>query len=381
MKQGIKRNRALRCAVLGAVGLLLASGSTVASAQLAPVTTADLGKGWNLGNSLESYNKTGETTSQETYWGNPVVNQQIFNGIAAAGFKSVRIPVAWMQYADRKNNIAPFWLARVKQVVDMARNAGLYVIINEHWDGGWQIPSNQGARTADPKLKALWTQVATYFKDYDNHLLFAGTNEVAMPNTYTAPTAENCSVQTGFNQIFVDAVRATGGNNATRTLVVQGYATNIDWSIDQCGAKVPTDSAPGRLMMELHYYDPYDFTINDQSSIYQWGSIATDPAATETWANESYVEAHFDKAKANYADKGVPVIIGEYCAISKHAYDASEKFRNYWDNYITGSAQRHGMATFYWDAGTYPDHSCGLFDRNTGAQTDSTTLNDIITAQ
>src|SRR6185437_5319067 len=92
MKQGIKRNRALRCAVLGAVGLLLASASTVASAQLAPVTTADLGKGWNLGNSLESYNKTGETTSQETYWGNPVVNQQIFNGIAAAGFKSVRIP-------------------------------------------------------------------------------------------------------------------------------------------------------------------------------------------------------------------------------------------------------------------------------------------------
>ena len=380
-KPGAPLRKWLKVATLSSAAAFMATMGTAASAQLAPVTTANLGKGWNLGNSLEAYNKNGQTTSQETYWGNPVVNQQIFNGIAAAGFKSVRIPVAWMQYADRKNNIAPFWLARVKQVVDMARNAGLYVIINEHWDGGWQIPSNQGARTANPKLQALWTQVANYFKDYDNHLLFAGTNEVAMPNTYTAPTAENCSVQTGFNQIFVNAVRATGGNNATRTLVVQGYATNIDWSIDQCGAKVPTDTTTGRLMMELHYYDPYDFTINTGSAIWQWGSIATDPAATETWANEPWVEAHFDKAKANYADKGVPVIIGEYCAVSKHTYDAPEKYRNYWDNYITGSAVRHGIATFYWDAGSYPDLSCGLFDRNSGAQTAPTTVNNIITAQ
>jgi endoglucanase len=379
--RGATKNRAFRRLALSAVGLLLASGSTLASAQLAPVTTANLMPGWNLGNSLEATGtgKTPYTSSKETNWGNPVVNQQIFNGIAAAGFKSVRIPVSWMQYADRNNVIQPFWLARVKAVVDMARNAGLYVIINEHWDGGWVRPTNRDARTANPKLQALWTQVGNYFKNYDNHLLFAGTNEVTVD--YGTPTQEYCTVQANYNQIFVNAVRATGGNNATRTLISQGYNTNIDNTIDVCGAKVPTDTATGRLMMEFHYYDPWNFAGNDQSAIWQWGSIATDPNATETWANEPYVEAHMDKLKATYADKGIPIIIGEYGAISKTEYDAPMKYRNFWDNYIAGSAKRHGFATYYWDNG-YPDnHQFGLFNRNTGAQYYPTTVNTIVTAQ
>ena len=157
MKQGLTTgSRALRCLAFGVVAFVMAGVSTPAMAQLAPVTTANLGTGWNLGNSLEATasGKTPYTSSRETNWGNPAVNQQIFNGIAAAGFKSVRIPVSWMQYADRNNVIQPFWLARVKQVVDMARNAGLYVIINEHWDHGWLRPTNRDARTANPKLQA-----------------------------------------------------------------------------------------------------------------------------------------------------------------------------------------------------------------------------------
>jgi len=371
--------------VLGLVGALLASGSTMASAQLAPVTAAQLGKGTNVGNSLDAINNSRRypwTTSQETYWGNPPLNQQIFNGIAAAGFKSVRIPVSWFQYMDRNNTIQPFWLARVKQVVDMARNAGLYVILNQHHHNGELEPVNRNSKNGNAKLKALWTQVGNYFKNYDNHLLFAGTNEIMRSGDYGAPTAEYCNVQTSFNQTFVDAVRATGGNNASRTLVVQAFNTNTDYSIDQCGAKVPADTTTSRLMMEIHYYSPYNFALNDQSSIWQWGSIAVDPAVTETWANEAYVEAHFDKAKAAYADKGIPVILGEYCAIAKKEYDATLKYRDYWDKYITGSAIRHGFATYYWDAG-YPteNHSCGLFDRSTGAGVTTSTINAVITAQ
>jgi endoglucanase len=361
----------------------IAAYASPASAQLAPVTAADLTPGWNLGNSLESgaSGRTPFTSSKETNWGNPVVNQQIMNGVAAAGFKSVRIPVAWMQYADRNNTIAPFWLARVKQVVDYARNAGLYVIINEHYDGGWLEPTNRSARTSNAKLQALWTQVANYFKGYDNHLLFAGTNEVMVAGQYGTPTAENCAVQTNYNQIFVNAVRATGGNNATRELIFQGYNTNIDNTITACGAKVPTDTTTGRLMAEFHYYDPWDFAGSETSTIWQWGSIATDPAATETWANESYVDGQFNKLKVNYVDKGIPVILGEFGAISKTEYDAPMKYRNYWDQYISGSAKRHGIAPIYWDNG-YPDnHQFGLFNRNDGSQYYPTTISGIVNAQ
>jgi endoglucanase len=348
---------------------------------LPAVTIAELGTGWNLGNSLDAVNDVGQpfSTSQETYWGNPVVNQQIFNGVAAAGFKSVRIPVTWYQYADSSGNIAPFWLARVKQVVDMARAAGLYVIINTHHEN-WLNPTFSNQAAADAKLKNFWTQIATYFKDYDNHLLFAGTNEVTVDNSFAAPTAENCQVQAGFNQAFVDAVRATGGNNTSRTLIAQGYTASINYSVDICATPVPTDPTPGRLMMEFHYYDPYDFTLNTTSSIWQWGSIATDPTATEPAYNEAYVDAEMQKAKTAYADKGTPVIIGEFGAILRTNYDPAQKYRNYWDQYVAGSAKRHGFAPFVWDNG-YPDNlQLGLFNRSDGSQYYATTISLIVTA-
>jgi len=308
---------------------------------LAAVTTAELGRGWNIGNTLESLNDFGKphTTSQETVYGNPAVNQALLNAVAAAGFKSVRIPVEWAQYMDASGNVAPFWLARVKEVVDMARSAGLYVIINQH-KSDWYNPTAAQQAAGNAAYTNLWTQIANQFKDYDNHLLFAGTNEIHVD--YGVPSAENCTVEAGFNQAFVDAVRATGGNNASRTLVFQGYNTDITNTIDACGAPVPTDTVSGRLMMEFHYYDSYNFTLNDQSAIWQWGSIATDPAATEAWDNEAHVDAQFDRAKAAYADKGIPVIIGEYCAISRTEYDPSLKFRDYWTQYVTKS--RSSMA-------------------------------------
>jgi len=354
------------------------TGSTDTSGTSSPLSPAavlsSMSPGINLGNTLEAVNGNGQpfTTSQETFWGNPVVNQAIFDGYKAAGFKSVRIPVSWTEYADAQGNIAPFWMARVKQVVDMARKSGLYVIINIHWDGGWIQAKPDVQAAVNAKLTNFWTQIATAFQSYDDHLLFAGTNEIGVDGEFGPPTATECPVQNSYNQTFVNAVRATGGNNATRPLVVQAYETNIDSSIS-CNATLPTDKVAGRLIMEVHYYDPYDFTINDKSNIWQWGSIATDPTATETWANEAYTDGQFQKMKANFIDKGVPVIMGEYGAYDKPAYPGMDKYRLYWIKYVTHSAYSHGVVPMYWDTGDF-------LDRTTGAQKDPTAISTLTNA-
>lgn len=316
----------------------------------------EMSPGLNLGNTLEAL-------PTETAWGNPPTNQAVMNAFKAAGFKTVRIPVAWNQYADAQGNISPAWMARVTQVVDYARNAGLVVIINTHWDGGWaDHPTYDRQAEVNAKLAKFWTQIANNFKAYDDRLLFAGTNEVHIKGEYGRPTAENCAVQNSFNQTFVDTVRATGGNNAKRHLVVQSYNTNVIEALT-CNAKLPADSVPARLMMEVHYYDPYHFTINHNSKIWQWGKIATDPAATDTWGDEAHADATFQKLKAAFVDKGVPVVLGEYGAGMKRKYPGMDRYRKYWNQYITGSAFRHGMVPVYWDTG-------GLFDRATGARKD-----------
>ena len=315
--------------------------------------------GWNLGNTLEAL-------PDETSWGNPRATQELMSAVKAAGFKSVRIPVSWAAHADSDDNISRQWMARVTEVVNYARNAGLYVVLNEHWDGGWQQPTAAKQAEVNARLAKLWTQIAQNFKNYDDHLLFAGTNEVGIKGEYGPPTAENAAVQNSFNQTFVNAVRATGGNNAKRVLVVQGYNTNIDATV--ANAVVPTDTAANRLMMEVHDYDPYNFTLNEKSPIWQWGAIATDPKATETWANEAYIDAQFQKMKTTFIDKGVGVILGEYSAMMKAEYPGQERYRAYWDLYVTKSAYQHGLVPFYWDSGATGNHAAGLFNRKTTAQ-------------
>ncbi len=319
-----------------------------------------MGAGWNLGNSLEA-------TGGETAWGNPATTQALMNTVKAAGFKTVRIPVSWKQYADASDVIGATWMARVTQVVDYAKTAGLYVLINIHWDGGWMQPTYAAQATANARITKFWTQIAHNFKAYDDTLLFAGTNEVMVEGDYGTPQAEYVSVQNGFNQQFVTAVRATGGNNAVRHLVVQGFNTNIDHTVNF--AVMPTDTASNRLMMEVHYYDPYNFTLNDKSTIWQWGSTATDAKATEAWANEAYADAQFQKMKTKFVDKGIPVILGEFGAIRRSEYAGAENYRLAWDRYIARSAWTHGLVPIYWDAGAATEnHSMGLFNRNTGAQ-------------
>jgi len=315
--------------------------------------------GWNLGNSLEA-------TGGETNWGNPLVNQQLLNAVKAAGFKSVRIPASWKQYADANDNISATWMARVTEVVNYARNAGLIVVLNVHWDGGWMQPTYAQQPVANARLKKFWTQIANNFKNYDDNLLFAGTNEVMVDGDYGTPTVEYQNVQNGFNQVFVDAVRATGGNNARRHLVVQTFNTNINFGYDYFTK--PIDTVANKMFVEVHYYDPWNFAGNENSNIWQWGANATNPAVTETWANETYVDAQFQKMKTRFVDAGMPVLMGEYGAILKSEYDPSGTYRKYWTQYVTKAAFQRGIVPVWWDNGYLSNHQFGLFNRSTGAQ-------------
>lgn len=336
------------------------SSSSAASSLTSVQLTRLMGAGWNLGNSLDAI-------GGETAWGNPMVSQQLINAVKAAGFKTIRLPVAWSQFSDETNFvIKTAWVDRVEQVVNYALNNDMYVVMNIHWDGGWMQPTYAKQAYVNNRLKIMWTQIATRFKNYDDRLIFAGTNEVMVDGDYGTPTVEYYTVQNSFNQTFVDAVRATGGKNATRFLTVQGFNTNIDHAVNF--AKIPTDSVVNKLLMEVHYYDPYNFTLNTSSNITQWGNIATNPSATETWANESYVDAQFQKMKSTFIDKGVGVILGEYGVVSRTNVSGHETYRVYWNQYITKSAVQHGMVPVYWDNGYSGNGGMAIFDRNSGVQ-------------
>jgi len=341
--------------------------ATMAQAQTTLPTAATVAGGmtvgWNLGNTLES--QCGETA-----WGNPMVTQTLIDKVKAAGFNSIRIPAAWDCHATN-NTIDTAWLARVKQVVDYAINDGMYVVLNEHWDDGWLenhvTYADQVAVNA--KQQTYWTQIANYFKSYDQHLLFAGTNEVHQD--YNTPTAENIAVQQSYNQTFVTAVRATGGNNASRTLVVQTYNTNIAFGLSYFS--MPTDTIASRLIVEVHFYDPYDYTLNASGSCLAWGAPYTQYSGC-SWAQESYVDSTFSQVKTKWVNAGIPVIIGEYGVQTRSGLDLAS--RAYYLKYINSSAKTNGIKTFYWDNGV--GGGFALFDRNTGATTDQTALTAII---
>jgi len=201
--------------------------------------------GWNMGNTLEAI-------GGETAWGGAYTTKKLIDSVKAAGFNSVRIPVAWFAHSDTvTSQIDPAWLARVKQVVDYCMNDNLYVILNDHWDDGWLENRVDKADSAqvNKRQHAYWTQIANEFKNYDEHLLFAGSNE---PNVNDAA---GMAILLSYHQTFISAVRATGGNNSFRTLIIQGPSTDID-KTDNLMNTMPRDQIANRLVVEVHYYSP-----------------------------------------------------------------------------------------------------------------------------
>lgn len=318
----------------------------------------DMGIGWNVGNSLEAI-------GGETKWGNPIITKRLIDSVKSAGFKSVRIPVAWSKFSDPENFIIEeSWMKRVEEVVNYVLDNDMYAVLNIHWDEGWMQPTYEKQEYVNERLSKMWKQIATHFRDYDYHLLFAGTNEVMKEGDWGTPTEEYYTVQNSFNKTFVNTVRQTGGKNAYRILVIQGFNTNIDHAVNF--ATIPEDIVKERLMMEVHYYDPYNFALNEKSNISQWGKIAKDSLKKDSWGDESYADNQFLKMKTNFTDKNIPVIIGEYGAISRTDVEDFEYYREYYISYITRSIISHGHMPFYWDNGYTGNHAFGLFNRETG---------------
>ena len=318
--------------------------------------------GWNLGNSLEA-------PSSETAWGNPATTQQFITSVKNAGFNAIRIPCAWNSYVANEATlqIKESWLNRVKEVVDYCYANDMYVIINIHWDGGWleNNPFYAKQEIVNNKQRIFWEQIAVNFRDYDEHLLFAGTNEVHAD--YGTPTTEHITVQQSFNQTFVNTVRSTGGKNGYRNLIVQTYNTNIDHGVNFM--TMPIDKVPDRLIVEVHYYDPWDFAGQEDSGYKtQWGAGYTD---VSTWGQEDYLINQFKKVKTKFIDKNIPVILGEYGAtrrsnLTGEALTKHIESRNYYLKTVTATAVANGIVPFIWDNGATGNNGMGIFNRNNG---------------
>jgi endoglucanase len=353
---------------------------------------AAMGAGWNLGNTMEAFNDYGPN---EEAWGNPKVTSELFTAVKNAGFNTVRIPVTLLKAIGPAPNytIDPAWLARVKEVVDYAYSKGMYVILDGvHGDGyttingAWLLVTASDQASVRAKYQKVWQQYADLFKDYDEHLIFESMNEVFDGNYYD-PDPVLYQNLNAYNQIFVDTVRQTGGNNAARWLLVPGWNTNIDHMTLDFGFVIPTDnyrsssipSSEKRIMISAHYYSPYEFTLDNSSSITQWGSIATDSSKKSTWGQEDFMASQLAQMYYKFVVEGYPVVIGEYCATDKTDKDSTNNtYRSYFCNVLSTDCKKYGAVPVYWDIGAYGPGGSGLIDRKTYAVVNQPIINAII---
>jgi len=287
---------------------------------------AQVTAGWNLGNQLECAPSgwNNESTSlacpanhmqAETAWGNPAITQQTLQAVKDAGFNAVRIPIRWQCHITDAETmtISADWMQRVKEVVGYATELGMKVIINTHHDKWLESrPTNYYKETNNQKLALLWTNIANAFKDYDYHLAFAGTNEVHIRDNWGKPEAENLAVQNSYNQTFIDVVRATGGNNLKRHLIVQTYVCNPDFGLYNGDFIIPTDiegNGNDYMSVEFHYYTPWDYA--GECKYYFWGEPYKQYGEASP-KNETDMTNFFDTVVNTWANKGLGVIIGEW---------------------------------------------------------------------
>ena len=321
--------------------------------------TRDVVMGWNLGNSLEC-------PKTETEWGNLKTTQAMIKAVAEKGFNAIRIPVRWINHVNNTSEMAvkPEWLARVKEVVDWALAENMYVIINSHHEDWYDRHPFYGQQEENNRrLRALWTSIATYFRDYGEKLIFAGTNEITVD--WSAPSAEQQAVQNSYNQTFVDAVRNTGGKNYYRNLVVQTFACSPYHGLN--GFTIPADKVEGRLSVEFHYYDPYEYCGN--CTYYYWGEAYKDKGRILTSSTESTITSLFDRIFNTWMKQGLGVVLGEY-GVSNHFTnnDKQTQMENmqYYLKCVVSEARKHGFAAYAWDNNQFNNgaENFGIFRRS-----------------
>ena len=376
----------------------------------------NMGLGYNIGNTME-------VPGSPTGWGNSFPDAAYVKAIKDAGFNTVRIPCAWNSHASN-GTINAGWLDSVKTVVDLVINNGMYAILNSHWDEGWledevfsggHIDRNGNQATTDSsKVRALqegyWKQIADYFKTYDEHLIFASANEPGVndhrggsaadgytDNGQLAFNEDRMTILKRLHEACLRAVRTSGGNNATRIVVVQAPRTEID-KVPLLSAQYPTDPAgDGYTMAEVHFY-PYQFSLmtsGDESwgkMFYYWeeqtpGNDAAHTCSGSSLGSKSSIDQLFSGLKSTFYDKGIPVVIGEMGAVKRFSLTGDNlkahlKARAAWYGYTVAAAKKNGLVPCVWDTGDEGDGNMTIIRRqvnkfggNVGDITDVETLN------
>ena len=325
----------------------------------------DMGIGINLGNTMEScgtWIDPSSVSNFETGWGAPITSQKLISGMKAAGYNTVRIPVAWsnMMADDGTYTINDAYFDRVETIMNYAFNEKMYVIVNMHYDSGWwaRFGSTKSSEREEAmkKFKTMWTQIANRFKDYSDYLIFESANEELghrlnstldyAGSGYYTTTEQVYDLMNKINQTFVDIVRASGGNNSTRHLLIAGYDTDIEKTCDS-NFKMPKDTVDSRLTVSIHYYSPATYClveVEDNS----WGYANDWGTASEIAA----VKSDLSKMKNTFVDKGYPVIIGEYGVCDTIMSDGTTKRKNNRDKFfrtVCEYALNNGMVPVLWN--------------------------------
>lgn len=290
----------------------------------------DIKVGWNLGNSLESYGTEKKGLSSETGWGNPKTTAEMIKSVKASGFNAIRVPVTWGEHMDG-DTIRSEWLDRVQEVVDYAYDSGLYVILNMHHDDYiWFNPTEAEYAGDSARMKKIWSQIAERFRDYGDTLIFEGMNEprtIDSPNEWIGGTADERAVVNKYAKDFVNTVRADGGNNSERSLIVTAYGACAE-DVSMNDLVVPNDK---HIIVSLHYYAPWKFA-GGESTVF--GD-----------SEKSELDAKFDSMKKKFIDKGIPLIIDEFGCVGV----ADDNTRGEYYRYYISAAKSRGIKCFVWD--------------------------------
>jgi endoglucanase len=313
-----------------------------------------MGFGWNLGNTMEACGDwiTGrEVMNFETAWGNPETTREIIAQVKASGFNSVRIPVAWSNLMGRNYKINPELMKRVQEIVDWVLAEGMIAVVNIHWDGGWWHKFPTDPKETMKRYTTIWNQITTHFRDYPATLILESLNEEGCFNDVwnrwgePAPDKKSraYSILNEINQTFVDLVRASGGMNAKRHLLIAGYCTDVDLTVDP-EFKMPNDPE-NRCIVSVHYYTPFTFAGLEKDE--EWGKMRATWGTDEDFAE---LDSNMRKLKERFVDQGIPVIVGEYTAAQKHKDPRSVR-RYIWS--VAERSHRLGMCPMLWDAGQH----------------------------
>jgi len=315
--------------------------------------------GWNLGNTFDSIDNMGRGIRSaldegvtpeehyETYWGNPITTRGMIDAVVDAGFGAIRIPVTFTDHMDENFQIRPDWLLRIEQVVDYVLDAGAYCIINIHHDTGsgswpWLRADPDNIEQLSEQFHIVWTQIAEHFRYHGEKLIFEGFNEILDTESRwnDASNAAHLAVNQ-LNQVFVDTIRSTGGNNEDRFLIVKTYAAGTDRDILDAFV-LPDDSIENRLIVSVHTYVPHAFTWHQEHV--SWTQTYSD---WEPDRDGRAVEDIMSRLNERFIQQEIPVIIGEFGAMNKN--NTADR-ANYARHFVE-TARRYNITCFWWDDG------------------------------